>query len=130
MLLRIDDISANYAGVQALDEINLVQKQGEIVALIGGNGSGKTTLLNLISGIVRPTNGKIIYRGEDIVSLSPEKIVEMGIIQVPEGRHLFGPLTVRENLELGAYRRRGKHNKKMPSFRDLDDTHLHYLFRG
>lgn len=125
MLLRIDDISANYAGVQALDEINLVQKQGEIVALIGGNGSGKTTLLNLISGIVRPTNGKIIYRGEDIVSLSPEKIVEMGIIQVPEGRHLFGPLTVRENLELGAYRRRGKHNKKMVS---SDYEYILHLF--
>jgi len=125
VLLRIDDISANYAGVQALDEINLVQKQGEIVALIGGNGSGKTTLLNLISGIVRPTNGKIIYRGEDIVSLSPEKIVEMGIIQVPEGRHLFGPLTVRENLELGAYRRRGKHNKKMVS---SDYEYILHLF--
>ena len=125
MLLRIDGISAHYAGVQALDEINLVQKQGEIVALIGGNGSGKTTLLNLISGIVRPTNGKIIYRGEDIVSLPTEKIVEMGIIQVPEGRHLFGPLTVKEDIELGAYRRRGKHNKKMVS---SDYEYILHLF--
>ena len=114
MLLKIDSITAHYAGVQALDEINLVQKQGEIVALIGANGAGKTTLLNLISGIVRPTKGKIIYRGENIVLLSPEKIVQMGIIQVPEGRHLFGPLTVRENLELGAYRRR-KNNKRTVS---------------
>ncbi len=114
MLLKIDGITAHYAGVQALDEINLVQKQGEIVALLGANGAGKTTLLNLISGIVRPTDGKIIYRGEDIVSLSPEKIVDMGIIQVPEGRHLFGPLTVKENLELGAYRRR-KNNKRTVS---------------
>ena len=114
MLLEIDSLTAHYAGVQALDEINLVQKQGEIVALIGANGAGKTTLLNLISGIVKPTKGKIIYRGEDIVLLSPEKIVQMGIIQVPEGRHLFGPLTVRENLELGAYRRR-KNNKRTVS---------------
>jgi branched-chain amino acid transport system ATP-binding protein len=114
VLLKIDGITAHYAGVQALDEINLVQKQGEIVALLGANGAGKTTLLNLISGIVRPTDGKIIYRGEDIVSLSPEKIVDMGIIQVPEGRHLFGPLTVKENLELGAYRRR-KNNKRTVS---------------
>jgi branched-chain amino acid transport system ATP-binding protein len=109
VLLKIDGITAHYAGVQALDEINLVQKQGEIVALLGANGAGKTTLLNLISGIVRPTDGKIIYRGEDIVSLSPEKIVDMGIIQV-----LFGPLTVKENLELGAYRRR-KNNKRTVS---------------
>lgn len=114
MLLEIDSLTAHYAGVQALDEINLVQKQGEIVALIGANGAGKTTLLNLISGIVKPTKGKIIYRGEDIVLLSPEKIVQMGIIQVPEGRHLFGPLSVRENLELGAYRRR-KNNKRTVS---------------
>jgi branched-chain amino acid transport system ATP-binding protein len=111
-VLKIDGISSHYGGVQALDEISLVQEEGEILALIGGNGAGKTTLLNLISGMVRPSKGKIVFKGENIVSFSPEKIVGMGIIQVPEGRHLFGPLTVRENLELGAYRRRGKRNKK------------------
>jgi len=83
----------------------------EIVALIGGNGAGKSTLLNLISGIVRPSRGKIYFRGEDISSLSPEKIVELGIGQVPEGRLLFGPLTVKENLELGAFKRRGRKEK-------------------
>ena len=82
------------------------------MALIGGNGAGKTTLLNLISGIIKPSHGTIMFKGEDIVSFSPERIVDLGIIQVPEGRHLFGPLTVRENLEIGAYRRRGKQNKK------------------
>jgi branched-chain amino acid transport system ATP-binding protein len=111
-VLKIDGISSHYGGVQALDEISLVQEEGEILALIGGNGAGKTTLLNLISGIIRPSQGKIVFKGKNIVSFSPERIVELGIIQVPEGRHLFGPLTVRENLELGAYRRRGKQNKK------------------
>lgn len=111
-MLKIDGISSHYGGVQALDEISLIQKEGEILALIGGNGAGKTTLLNLISGITRPSKGKIVFKGKNIVSFSPERIVELGIIQVPEGRHLFGPLTVRENLELGAYRRRGNQNKK------------------
>lgn len=108
----IDGISSYYGGVRALDEISLVQAEGEILALIGGNGAGKTTLLNLISGIIKPSHGTIMFKGEDIVSFSPERIVDLGIIQVPEGRHLFGPLTVRENLEIGAYRRRGKQNKK------------------
>jgi branched-chain amino acid transport system ATP-binding protein len=111
-VLKIDGISSRYAGVQALDRISLDLEKGEILALVGGNGAGKTTLLNLISGIIRPFRGEIVFKGENIVSFSPEKIVERGIIQVPEGRHLFGPLTVRENLELGAYRRRGKRNKK------------------
>lgn len=111
-MLKIHGISSHYGGVQALDEISLVQEEGEILALIGGNGAGKTTLLNLISGIIKPSRGKIVFKGENISCFSPERIVEMGIIQVPEGRHLFGPLTVRENLELGAYRRRGKRNKK------------------
>jgi branched-chain amino acid transport system ATP-binding protein len=98
--------------VRALDKISLTQKEGEILALIGGNGAGKTTLLNLISGVIRPSHGTIRFQGEDIGSFSPERIVELGIIQVPEGRHLFGPLTVQENLEIGAYRRRGRQNKK------------------
>jgi branched-chain amino acid transport system ATP-binding protein len=111
-VLKIDIISSHYGGVQALDEISFVQEEGEILALIGGNGAGKTTLLNLISGIIRPSKGNIVFKGKNIESFPPEKIVELGIIQVPEGRHLFGPLTVRENLELGAYRRRGTKNKK------------------
>ena len=111
-MLDIDGICAFYGGVRALDNISFNVDKGEILALIGGNGAGKTTLLNLISGILKPSRGKITFQGKDILSLSPEKVVEQGIIQVPEGRHIFGPLTVRENLELGAYRRRGKRNKK------------------
>jgi branched-chain amino acid transport system ATP-binding protein len=111
-VLNIKGIFAHYGGVRALDNIYFKVDEEEILALIGGNGAGKTTLLNLISGILKPSRGKIIFQGKNIISLSPEKIVELGIIQVPEGRHVFGPLTVRENLELGAYRRRGKKNKK------------------
>lgn len=111
-MLEIRDISAHYGGVRALADVSIKQDEGEILALIGGNGAGKTTLLNLISGIIKPSRGDIIFRGKDILSLPPEKIVELGIIQVPESRHVFGPLTVRENLELGAYRRRGKQNKE------------------
>lgn len=111
-MLEIDGISAHYGGVRALHNISFKQNEGEILALIGGNGAGKTTLLNLISGIIKPSRGSIIFKGKDILSLSSEKIVDLGVIQVPEGRHVFGPLTVRENLELGAYRRRGRQDKK------------------
>jgi len=111
-VLEIHGISAHYGGVRALDDISFKLDEKEILALIGGNGAGKTTLLNLISGIFKPSKGNIIFKGKSILSLSPDKIVGLGIIQVPEGRHVFGPLTVRENLELGAYRRRGKQNKK------------------
>lgn len=111
-MLEIHGISAHYGGVRALDDVSFKLDEEEILALIGGNGAGKTTLLNLISGIIKPSRGDIIFKGKSILSLSPEKIVGLGIIQVPEGRHVFGPLTVKENLELGAYRRRGKQNKK------------------
>ena len=111
-MLEIDNVTCHYGGIRALHKVSLEEKEGEIVALIGGNGAGKTTLLNLISGLVRPTTGKVIFRGKDISVLSPEKIVKQGIGQVPEGRLLFGPLTVKENLELGAYVRRGKKNKR------------------
>ena len=116
-MLEIHDISAHYGGVRALDDISFKLDEKEILALIGGNGAGKTTLLNLISGMIKPSKGNIFFKGKSILSLSPDKIVGLGIIQVPEGRHVFGPLTVKENLELGAYRRRGRQNKK----RILDD---------
>jgi branched-chain amino acid transport system ATP-binding protein len=105
--LSIQGISAGYGGVRALSDVTLMQGEGEIVTLIGGNGAGKTTLLNIISGIIKPKVGTISFNGEDITGLPPNRIVNLGISQVPEGRHLFNPLTVTENLELGAYRRRG-----------------------
>lgn len=111
-MLEIHGISAHYGGVRALDDISFKLDEKEVLALIGGNGAGKTTLLNLISGMIKPSKGNIFFKGKSILSLSPDKIVGLGIIQVPEGRHVFGPLTVKENLELGAYRRRGRQNKK------------------
>ena len=114
-LLKVENVSVHYGGVRALREVSLEEKEGEIVALIGGNGAGKTTLLNLISGIIRPSRGMIYFKGEVISSRPPEKIVALGIGQVPEGRLLFGPLTVKENLELGAYTRRGREEKRKVS---------------
>jgi len=118
-LLNIDNITCYYGGIRALNKVSIEEKEGEIVALIGPNGAGKTTLMNLISGLVRPTAGKVLFRGKDITALSPEKIVRLGIGQVPEGRLLFGPLSVRENLELGSYVRRGKKNR-IPVADDFD----------
>jgi branched-chain amino acid transport system ATP-binding protein len=110
-VLTIRNVSAHYGGIQALYGISLEEREGEIVALIGANGAGKTTLLNLISGIIRPSGGEMLFNGMNLTSFSPEEIVELGIVQVPEGRLLFGPLTVKENLELGAYRLRRKEDK-------------------
>lgn len=124
-MLDVDRVSAHYGGVRALQDVSLEEKEGEIVALIGGNGAGKTTLLNLISGIVRPSRGKIFFKGEDITALTPERIVQMGIGQVPEGRLLFGPLTVKENLELGAFKRRRKEEKEEVS---KDFEYVYKLF--
>lgn len=122
-MLKVEGVSAHYGGVRALNDVTLMAKEGEIVAIIGGNGAGKSTLLNVISGIVRPSDGKIFFKGKDITSFSPDKVVELGIGQVPEGRLLFGPLTVMENLELGAYKRRRKEEKKRVS------EDLKYVFR-
>ena len=104
-MLRIEGLSVHYGRIQALDNIALEQQQGEIVALIGGNGAGKTTLLNVVSGLVRPSAGRVSFCEREITGLAPAKIVALGVGQVPEGRKLFAPLTVKENLELGAYLR-------------------------
>lgn len=111
-MLRVRDIDAYYGGIYALRNVSVTIRPGEIVALIGANGAGKTTLLNVISGIVRPEGGKVIFADQDITHFPPEKIVQMGIGQVPEGRQLFNPLTVMENLELGAYVRYKRRDKR------------------
>ena len=105
-MLEIHGISAHYGGVRALDDVSFKLDEKEILALIGGNGAGKTTLLNLISGIIKPSKGNIIFKGKSILSLSPDKIVGLGIIQVPEGRAVFPELTVAENLRMGSFTRR------------------------
>ena len=108
MLLDLSEVSSGYGRIQALHGISLTVGEGELVALVGGNGAGKTTLLRVISGVPPLTGGRIRFDGHDISRLSPQKRVDAGILQVPEGRQVFGPLSVEDNLRLGAYRRHGK----------------------
>lgn len=102
-MLKIRDLYAWYGSINALKGISLEVEKGEIVTLIGANGAGKSTTLKCISGLIRQIQGKIEFEGENIVGKPAHKIVEMGICQVPEGRRIFGNLTVRENLLMGAY---------------------------
>ncbi len=104
-MLEVRDVSTFYGHIQALKHVSLEVRAGEIVSLIGANGAGKTTLLNSISGIVPPGRGQILLDGQDITRKSPEAIVGIGISHVPERRQVFGDLTVRDNLMLGAYLR-------------------------
>jgi len=106
-MLRIRNLYAYYGSVTALSGITCRVREGEIVALIGANGAGKTTLLNAICGLVRK-KGEVSFRGQEVSGLAPERLVALGISQVPEGRQLFAPMTVAENLELGAYLRHGR----------------------
>jgi branched-chain amino acid transport system ATP-binding protein len=103
MLLEIKNLKVHYGGVQALQDVSLDIEEGEIVCLLGGNGAGKTTLANTISGLVEPGSGEIWFNGKKINGLPPHVIVKLGIAQVPEGREIFGTLTVWENLKIGAY---------------------------
>jgi len=107
-LLEVEHLVARYGRVTALRDVSLTVDEGEIVTLIGANGAGKTTTLRAISGLLRPTSGRIVFAGRDLARLSPSEIVRAGISQSPEGRRVFPRMTVRENLELGAYTRRSK----------------------
>ena len=106
-LLEITGLDVFYGKIHALREVSLTVRQGEIVSLIGGNGAGKTTLLCTISGLIRASAGSIAFAGTDITRRAPEKIVQGGVSHVPEGRLVFSPLTVADNLRLGAYGRSG-----------------------
>ena len=102
-LLEVKGLNVSYGDIQALWDVSLNVEEGSIVALVGANGAGKTTLLKAISGLVRAQKGDILLSGKSIINLSPQQIVDRGIIHVPEGRRLFSTLTVMENLNLGAY---------------------------
>lgn len=110
-MLKVDSIQTKYGSIYALKGIDLVVNEGEIVTIIGANGAGKSTTLNTISGIVRSLAGSIIFNGVDITHMPTDKIVESGLIQVPEGREIFPNLTVLENIKLGAYLRKDKNIK-------------------
>ncbi len=102
-MLEIKDLHVHYGAIHALQGISFHLNEGEIVTLIGANGAGKSTTLNTISGLERGKSGKIIFQGEDLTQVPPQKIVRKGIVQVPEGRKIFAPLTVMENLAMGAF---------------------------
>jgi branched-chain amino acid transport system ATP-binding protein len=102
-LLEVDDVHTYYGNIHALKGVSLAVDDGEIVTLIGANGAGKTTTLNTISGIVRHRSGTVRLAGEDLGSVAPHRIVNRGIVQVPEGRRTFARLTVEENLRMGGY---------------------------
>ncbi len=107
-MLKVNNIQTYYGNIQALKDVTLEVKEGEIVTLIGANGAGKTTTLMSICGITPPRAGEITLDGDPITGMSAEKIVQQGIVQVPEGRRIFPDMTVLENLEMGAFLRTNK----------------------
>ncbi|MBS6028703.1 MAG: ABC transporter ATP-binding protein [Negativicoccus succinicivorans] len=107
-MLEVNDIHVYYGAIHALKGVSLSVKEGQIVALIGANGAGKSTTLRTISGLLRPKVGDITFEGDSITKKNVQSIVRSGISQVPEGRRIFAPLTVLENLELGAFTRKDK----------------------
>jgi len=108
-VLKVVNVSAHYGGIQVLRRVTFHVAKGEIVSLIGANGAGKSTLLKVISGLHRATEGEVVFLGASIQHQAPERIVRLGLIQVPEARQLFPNLTVLENLELGGALHGRKH---------------------
>jgi branched-chain amino acid transport system ATP-binding protein len=112
-MLRVEKLSTFYGSIQVLRDVNIRVRRGSITTIIGANGAGKTTLLRTISGLNRARHGLIIYEDRDITGMAPGKIVHAGISQVPQGRQVFGEMTVGENLELGSYVRRRGHKSQV-----------------
>ncbi|SLM11681.1 leucine/isoleucine/valine transporter subunit; ATP-binding component of ABC superfamily [uncultured spirochete] len=117
-LLELKNVSTFYGNIHALKSISISVEEGEIVTLIGANGAGKTTTLMSICGITPVRSGEILLKGQNITKVSPNKIVQMGVSQVPEGRRIFPQLTVSENLDMGAFLRRDKEGIK----RDMEEV--------
>ncbi|RPI14719.1 MAG: ABC transporter ATP-binding protein [Ignavibacteriae bacterium] len=109
-MLRIENLKVNYGAINAIKGISLNVPEKSIITLIGANGAGKTTTLRAVSSVIKVYGGKIFYEDKDITNIPAHKVVEMGISQVPEGRLIFSNLTVKENLDMGAYIRNDKHN--------------------
>jgi branched-chain amino acid transport system ATP-binding protein len=107
-MIELSAVSASYGSVPAIQEVTINVGEGEAVGLLGANGAGKSTTLRVISGLVRRTAGRVTFLGQDLASLPPYKITELGIAHVPEGRQVFPEMTVNENLEIGSYAPRAK----------------------
>jgi branched-chain amino acid transport system ATP-binding protein len=138
-MLEVKDLSTFYGQIQVLWDICLEVKEAEIMALVGANGAGKTTLLNTISGVLKPASGSVTFLGQRIDGLAPHTIVELGLSHVPEGRRLFADMSVRENLEMGAYTPRAWKNKQetlqqvyklFPSLKEREDQLARTLSGG
>jgi len=111
-ILKVEDVDVYYSDFQAVQQASFTVDAGEVISLIGTNGAGKTTLMRAITGILPAKNGKIWFEGEDITGLPPHKIVDLGISLVPEGRHLFGRMSVKDNLIMGSYTPRARAKSK------------------
>ncbi len=111
-MLSVNDVEVRYGAVPAIRNLSLNVDRGEIVALLGANGAGKTTTLRMISGLHRPYSGTVTLEGQDITTTPAHHLVEMGLSHIPEGRHIFGTMSVIENLEMGAFRRKGDYSSE------------------
>lgn len=121
-MLNVNELTVHYGVIEAIHNISFSVEEGEIVTLIGANGAGKTTILKTISGLIQPTKGEIQYLGNSIEKMAARKIVKDGISHVPEGRHVFGGMTVLENLEMGAFLRKDREDIK----KDLLRVYEHF----
>ena len=107
-MLSVNNLQVHYGMIQAIKDVSFEVNEGEVIALIGANGAGKTTILHTVSGLLQPTQGSVVFEGQDITKVPAHKIVSLGMAHVPEGRRVFAQLTVLENLKLGAYTRKDK----------------------
>jgi branched-chain amino acid transport system ATP-binding protein len=107
-VLKIRSLDVAYGGLKALSDVSLDVEQGQFITVVGPNGAGKTTLFKTISGIVTPASGEITYQGQNLLAVPPDERAQLGIAHVPEGRQVFASMTVMENLEMGAYTRKGR----------------------
>jgi len=122
VFLEVRDLRIHYGRAEALKGVSLSVNEGEIIAIVGANGAGKTTILRAISGLIRPTSGEIWFCNKRIDGKPPQEIVKKGIAHIPEGRMIFAPMTVLDNLKMGAYLRKDKAGIA----KDLDNTYSHF----
>lgn len=117
-LLEVDNLHTSYGAIKALRGVSFQLSEGQVISLIGANGAGKTTILNTLSGLLRPTSGRIMFKGQDITGWRADRVAKLGLVQVPEGRQVIATMSVQENLSVGAHLRRD----------DLADTELERIF--